>query len=274
MKAVTLLMCLVGTAYTRPLTWVNSFGMASMQPAFPMRYQDQLAQQPQPQIPPQLYSQFFPAINYLPPSQQTVPSYLPESQLLSPLPDTDVQPQMYAVFIQQPQIAGSVSSEEAQQQRVVYTGFYLPVVPGGTGVGITQNQGGGLPEVQEMPLPEGILPNLGNPINPFISDNTVVQRGDTAQGSSHPIEMPAVQRDNRPIFESTDLPARGTDLAGVQQATTGPAQSSGGGETPAGFSKTSSFNPPYVTEAHFVEPVAEAFTIRPKDLRKRGTSSS
>ncbi|RXN01920.1 hypothetical protein EOD39_3898 [Acipenser ruthenus] len=199
-----------------------------MQTSFPMRYQDQLPQQPQPQLPPQLYSQ-----------------------------------------------AGSVSSEEAQQQRVVYTGFYLPVVPGGAGVGITQNQGGGLPEVQEIPLPGGILPNPGNPINPFLPDGTVVQGGDTAQGSSHPIEMPAIQGDNRPIIESTDLPARGTDLAGVQQATTGPAQSSGGaGETPAGFRKTSSFNTTYVTEAHFVEPVAEAFTIKPKDLRKRGTSSS
>ncbi|XP_039606043.1 extensin-like isoform X1 [Polypterus senegalus] len=205
-------------------------------------------QQPQPSAP----------LNYIPaplPPQQQQTSYHPALQLLTPMADTDVPQQVYAIFIQ-PQIVGSASSEEAQQQRPpIITGFYLPLSPGSAGMGMSPVQ----PEL-EVPLPEGILPQPANPTSP--DGTTATEVMPAHQGSTPPEHTGTV-----PIPVGNEMPQAGTGLAGMQGNAATPAAkashdrgavpSCGKGAKPSGVKKAST---PPPTEVTFVEPTNAAFT--------------
>ncbi|XP_015200975.2 uncharacterized protein [Lepisosteus oculatus] len=182
-------------------------------------------------------------------------TYLPAIQLISPLSNTDVQPPMYTIMIQQAQTAGSASSEEPQLQPIVYSGILIPVITGGINRGITKNEGGGATE-EDIPTPRGILPT---PENREPTDGRGDQGTDPAhQGSSPTTAMPELPGGTGAVPESPHPSAKRRKPAGVHRG-------GGAGEvtpceaTPATLRKTPSTRPG--DGAVFVEPTATAETL-------------
>ncbi|XP_066574209.1 uncharacterized protein LOC136764242 [Amia ocellicauda] len=251
MKAVFVLLCLVGSSVGRPMRSVKALDMVAGPSVVPPKgFQEQMPQTFSPPIPqPPFFNvdltygnvplmpqetelptvsgqqpQIFPGLNYPPFQQQPGlsggPTYLPATQLISPLADTDFQPQIYTVIIQQPVMAGSVSSEEPQQQSILYL---LSVIPAAERTAVTQSFNGGV----ELLNPRGILPNPGTPTFP---DVTAPLGGDPApQGTSHPVEGAVIHGGNSPVPES-GYPASSAP-AGVQQQTQTQTQTQAGSGT-------------------------------------------
>nr|XP_023697563.1 uncharacterized protein LOC111859268 [Paramormyrops kingsleyae] len=93
----------------------------------------------------------------IPSAINVLPLMIPQLPVLTdPLADSDAQPPVYTVIIQQPVMAGSVSSEEVIQPPTVYRGILVAMIPGNQNMGLT-NSGG--KSDRDTPSPDGLSRN-------------------------------------------------------------------------------------------------------------------